>query len=197
VSNLHPRSIRTRAEILDVAWKLFAKKGSAVSMAEVAEAAGLTRQAVYVHFRSRGGLLVALVRRADERADIHAKFRRALAAKDSSERLTAFLDVWFDFVPTIHPVATTLMRARGDDPEAAAAWSDRMEELRVGFRSLAASLRRDGALASGWTAATAADFLWAGSSMQVWDLLAADCGWNAARIAKTLRASLAGSVLAR
>ena len=86
MSNLHPRTVRTRADILDVAWKLFAKKGSAVSMSEIADAAGLTRQAVYVHFRSRGGLLVALVRRADERADIYARFREALATDDPRER---------------------------------------------------------------------------------------------------------------
>jgi len=165
-------------------------------MAEVAEAAGITRQAVYVHYRSRGGLLVALVRRADERAAIYAKFRGALAVKDPARRLDAFLAVWFDFVPSIHPVAGTLMRARSDDPEAAAAWADRMESLRGGFRSLAASLRRDGALASGWTPATAADFLWAGSSMQLWELLAIDCQWSPAKTAKTLRASLAESVLA-
>ena len=196
MSNLHPRTVRTRADILDVAWKLFAKKGTAVSMAEVAEAAGLTRQAVYVHFRSRGGLLVALVRRADERADIYVKFRAALAEKDPVRRLDGFLGVWLDFVPSIHPVASTLMRARSEDPEAAAAWADRMESLRGGFRSLAASLRRDGVLAAGWTPAAAADYLWAGSSMQVWELLAIDLDWNAAKTAKTLRASLAKAVLA-
>jgi AcrR family transcriptional regulator len=195
VSNLHPRSVRTRTDILDVAWKLFAKKGEAVSMAAVADAAGLTRQAIYVHFRSRGGLLVALVRRADERADIHVKFRAALAEKHPAKRLDAFLGVWFDFVPSIHPVASTLMRARSEDPEAAAAWADRMESLRRGFLSLATSLRRDGALAAGWTPATAADFLWAGSSMQVWDLLVVDRAWSAAKTSKTLRASLARSVL--
>jgi len=193
---LHPRSVRTRAEILDVAWKLFAKKGEAVSMVEVAQAAGLTRQAVYIHFRSRGGLLVALVQRADERADIHAKFRKALAVKDPIRRLDAFLAVWFDFVPTIHPVATTLMRARSEDPEAAAAWADRMEELRGGYRTLTKSLRRDGALAEGWTIETSADYLWAGSSVQVWELLAVDRGWGASRSASALRKALAKAVLA-
>ena len=165
-------------------------------MAEIAEASNLTRQAVYVHFRSRGGLLVALVRRADERADIHAKFREALAQRDARRRLEAFLDVWFDFVPKIHPVAATLMRARSDDPEAAAAWNDRMNELREGFRSLAKSLQRDGALMDGWTAGTAADFLWASSSMQVWELLVVDRDWTPATTAKTLRRSLARAVLA-
>jgi len=109
---------------------VIAKRGTYVSMQEIAAAVGLTRQAVYVHFRSRGGLLVALVRRADDRADIHARFRHALQTEDPRRRLDAFLRVWFDFVPTIHPVASSLMRARADDPEAAAAWHDRMAALR-------------------------------------------------------------------
>src|SRR5689334_19178990 len=112
MSNFSPRSARTRADVLDVAWRVIAERGTHVSMQEIAAAADLTRQAVYVHFRSRGGLLVALVRRADDRADIHARFRRALEIADSRRRLDAFLRVWLDFVPTIHPVASSLMRAR-------------------------------------------------------------------------------------
>lgn len=196
MSNPHSRTVRTRAEILDVAWTLFAKKGTAASMAEVAEAAGLTRQAIYVHFRSRGGLLVALVRRADERADIHAQFRRALSTAKAADRLEAFLGVWFNFVPEIYPVASMLSRARADDPEAAAAWTDRMTALHHGFGSLATSLRRDGALAGGWTAPAAADYLWAGSSLPTWELLAITRGWGAAKTSKILRRTLAAAVLA-
>jgi len=195
VSNLSPRGARTRADILDVAWRVIAERGTHVSMQEIAAAADLTRQAVYVHFRSRGGLLVALVRRADDRADIHARFRHALQTGDPRRRLDAFLRVWLDFVPTIHPVASSLMRARADDPEAAAAWHDRMTALRRGFAILARSLRRDGALGSGWTVAHAADYLWAGSSVQTWELLAVDRAWGAARTSRVLRRTLAAAVL--
>ena len=187
--------MRTRADILDVAWRLLAERGTHVSMAEIAEAVGLTRQAVYVHFRSRGGLLVALVRRADARAEIHSRFAAALATPDARQRLDAFLRVWLAFVPTIHPVASSLMRARRDDPDAARAWADRMTALRHGFATLAASLRRDGALAAPWTARAAAEYLWAGSSVQTWELLAVDCGWGAAKTSKALRRSLAAAVL--
>jgi len=179
-----------------VAWRVFAERGTGVSMGEIADAVGLTRQAIYVHFRSRGGLLVALVRRADERTEIHAKFRAALANEDPRERLDAFLRVWFEFVPEIHPVASSLMRARGDDPDAAEAWADRMASLRRGFATLATTLRRDGALAPDWTAPAAADFLWASSSVQAWELLAIECGWGAAKTSKILRRTLASAVLA-
>ena len=36
-------------------------------MAEIAKAAGVSRQAVYLHFGTRGGMLMALVKRADRR----------------------------------------------------------------------------------------------------------------------------------
>ena len=179
-----------------MAWRVIADRGTHVSMADIAAAVGLTRQAIYVHFRSRGGLLVALVRRADDRADIHARFRAALRVDDPRRRLDAFLRVWLEFVPTIHPVASSLMRARADDPDAAAAWHDRMTALRRGFAILATSLRRDGALAPGWTAARAADYLWAGSSVQTWELLAVDRAWGAPRTAAVLRRTLAAAVLA-
>lgn len=196
MSNLSARSTRTRAGILDVAWRVLAERGTDASIGEIADAVGLTRQAIYVHFRSRGGLLVALVRRADERAGIHARFRAALATPDPRQRLDAFLRVWFDFVPTIHPVASSLMRARADDPDAARAWADRMAALRHGFAALARSLRRDAALAADWTAPAAADFLWAGSSLHTWELLAIDRGWGATKTSKILRRSLAAAVLA-
>ena len=64
------KSERSREEILDAAWDLIAVQGVAVSMAKIAAAVGMTRQSIYVHFGSRGGLLIALVRRADDRFDI-------------------------------------------------------------------------------------------------------------------------------
>jgi AcrR family transcriptional regulator len=157
----------------------------------------MTRQSLYVHFKTRGGMLVALVRRADEREDIHARFERALDLPDASNRLDAFLGVWFDFVPKIHPVARQLIAARDHDGEATAAWRDRMNDLRRGFLSLSRSLRREGALQAGWTAPSAADYLFAAASLQAWELLAVDCGWGLRKTSATLRRTLAGAVLAR
>lgn len=188
--------MRSRAAILDAAWKLIGERGLAVSMAEIGEAVGMTRQSIYVHFKTRGGLLVALVRRVDEREEIHARLLRAIELPDASERLDAFLVGWFDFVPKIHPVARQLIAARHHDVEAAEAWRDRMDELREGFLLLARSLQREGALRTDWTAPLAADYLWAGASVQVWELLAVDRGWGARKTSAMLRRTLARAVLA-
>ncbi|MDG1826246.1 MAG: TetR/AcrR family transcriptional regulator, partial [Henriciella sp.] len=55
---------------MDSAWDLVAKEGADVSLATIAKAAGISRQSIYDHFGSRGGMLIALVRRADDRLSI-------------------------------------------------------------------------------------------------------------------------------
>lgn len=196
MSKTNARTARTRAAILDTAWKLICDRGLEVRVADIAEAVGMTRQSIYVHFKTRGGLLMALVRRADERGDVHARFEAALEAPAPADRLAAFLGVWLDFVPKIHPVARQLIAASATDADARAAWQDRMDELRAGFHALAKSLRRDGALAPEWTAPQAADHLWVHSSVQVWALLAIDCGYGADKTARVMQRTLARAVLA-
>ncbi|WP_282607192.1 TetR/AcrR family transcriptional regulator [Pelagibius sp. Alg239-R121] len=194
MSNLK-RSERTRLEILDAAWDLIAQRGAAVSMSEIAAAVGMTRQSVYVHFGSRGGLLMALVRRADERFFIWEGFASAMEEADPAERLDAVLAVWLDFVPKIHPVATDLIRLRATDEDAAGAWSDRMSELLKFYRGLVSGLKKEDALAAHWSIPRATDYLWASSSVQAWDLLVRDRGWSEASAGKTIRSTIAGALL--
>lgn len=180
------KSDRTRSEILDTAWRLIAEEGADISVSKIASAVGLTRQSIYVHFGSRGGLLVALVRRADEREDIWRNFELALGAADAAARLRGCLNAWFDFVPKIHPVATDLIRLKGRDKEAATAWYDRMEELKSFYRARIEDLEKEEKLPPNWTVNTATDFLWTMTSVQNWDLLVRDCGWSQQEAANAL-----------
>lgn len=189
------KSDRTRVEILDAAWALIAEHGASISISDIAAAVGITRQSIYVHFGSRGGLLMALVIRADERADIETKFETALAVKGASARLAACLDVWFGFVPGIFPVARDLIRLRASDAEAAAAWDDRMSALRRMYGTLARSLKEDGALAPDWTPQRAADYLWVSTSVESWGLLTQERSWSATQTAATIKRSLALALL--
>lgn len=135
---------RTRAEILDRAWDLISTRGAEVSLAEIARAAGISRQSVYDHFGSRGGLLLALVRRTDERLDIKARSDKAFEIADPGLRLETAVEVWIRFVQEIYPVASDLIRLRTTDEDASAAWEDRMSELRDWLVILTGSLERDG-----------------------------------------------------
>jgi AcrR family transcriptional regulator len=171
------RTERTKAEILDSAWDLVAKEGADVSLATIAKAAGISRQSIYDHFGSRGGMLIALVRRADDRLSIKDGLFNAFSEKDPHTRLDKTVDVWLDFVKEIYPVATDLIRLRSTDPDAATAWSDRMSELRAWLLTLTKSFEKDQLLSQGWTAQSAAEYLWAGISVQSWEQLTIDCGW--------------------
>ncbi len=194
MSNLK-RSERTRLEILDAAWDLIADRGAAVSMAEIAAAVGMTRQSVYVHFNSRGGLLMALVRRADERFSIWEGFETAMEEEDPAARLDAVLKVWLNFVPRIHPVATDLIRMRATDEDAARAWEDRMSELLKFYRGMVTGLKKQGALAPDWSVPRATDFLWTSSSVQVWDLLVRERGWSETAAGQCIRRTICDSLL--
>ena len=189
------RSARTRRELLDAAWALIAERGAGVSMAEIAAAVGVTRQAAYVHFGSRGGLLMALVRRADERGRIFERFDEAMAVAEPAERLDTCLAVWLDFVVDIHPVALDLIRLRSGDADAAAAWEDRMADLLRLLGRLVESLAAQGALAPGWTTGAATDLVWATCSVQMWSLLVHDRGWGHDAASVALRQSAAVSLL--
>lgn len=57
----------TRSRILEVAWALVSERGTTggVTVAEIAAAAGVSRQLVYFHFENRAGLLAAMARHHD------------------------------------------------------------------------------------------------------------------------------------
>lgn len=194
MSNLK-KADRTKIEILDAAWDMIVERGAAVSLAEIAKVVGITRQSVYVHFGSRSGLLLALVRRTDDRLQIWESFETAIAEENPQVRLDAVLKAWLDFVPQIHPVATDLIRLRSTDPDAEAAWTDRMQDLHKFFRRLVSSLEEDSALAGSWTVDNATDYLWSTVSVQAWDLLVGDRGWTASEASDTIRETAKGVLL--
>lgn len=190
------KSERTREEILDQAWDLIAIHGAEVSLAEIAESVGLTRQSIYVHFGSRGGLLMALVRRADERFGIWHSFGTAMQTKGAETRLEACLEAWFEFVGRIHPVARDLIRLRTTVEAADNAWEDRMQELREVLRHLVQGLKKEGALAKDWTVSKAANYLWVGMSVQSWSLLVDDLGLSEKQAATILKQAISRALLA-
>src|SRR5919107_868965 len=68
---------RTRTRILEATWRLMEERsGQGVRMRDVAEAAGISRQAVYDHFGSRAELMVATARYGDEVRGLDERLRR-------------------------------------------------------------------------------------------------------------------------
>jgi AcrR family transcriptional regulator len=78
-----PKSARTRQQLLDVAGELFIERGyDAVSIHDIATGANLTKGAVYGHFRSKGQLLVEVIRWRLAERDHSEHAREAIAGSD-------------------------------------------------------------------------------------------------------------------
>jgi AcrR family transcriptional regulator len=168
----------TRARILDTAWKLVGERGvEAVTVADVAAAADVSRQLVYVHFENRAGLLVAMARRHDVRSGFAGRVAEAaaLAPVAALERL---LREWFAYLPEILPVARALEAAAVNGDEGGAAWRDRMDDLREVLAAAVDRVATDGRLTRGWTPATATDWVWARAQPSAFAHLVTDRGWS-------------------
>jgi AcrR family transcriptional regulator len=186
---------QTRADILDAAWDLISVEGADASLARIAKAAGITRQSVYDHFGSRGGMIMAMVRRVDERLEIKERLFTAFQEPNPHTRVKKTIDVWTAFVQEIYSVASDLIRLRATDRDAASAWEDRMSELRQWLLELAKTLKREGALQPHWTAKSASEYLWSSFSVQIWGLFTEDCGWTNNQARAVLRRTIPQNLL--
>ncbi|WP_126426869.1 TetR/AcrR family transcriptional regulator [Brevibacillus marinus] len=88
----------TRSKILAAANRVFARQGYAgATLDDVAEAAGMTKGAVYWHFASKNDLFLALCERslAQLLAGLPEQFRRVLTASDPPQAMSQLLAAEF------------------------------------------------------------------------------------------------------
>jgi AcrR family transcriptional regulator len=177
-----PITEKTRAAILDATWSLIAEKGRLdVNQAEIAAAAGLSRQSIYLAFGNRSGLLTAMARYKDTQSDHVVRMGRiSHAASATPDDFLRYIDVWLDYLPLIYPVGILLDAASLAEPDAAAAWDDRMRgALLAGLKRILGHLAREGHLARGWEPDRAAELVWSLIHPTAWRQLVVGCGWSA------------------
>lgn len=172
-------NVETRTRILDATVRILEEHGGrGVRMGDIAKAAGISRQAVYLHFASRAELLVAATRYLDEVLDVERRLAPSRAATSGAERLALYIDCWGHYIPEIYAVAKALLLAQDTDEAAAAAWNDRMLAMRDGCRAAIEALHSDGNLAPEWTPKRATDALWTMLLVPNWENLTVECGWS-------------------
>ena len=172
---------KTRTAILDATWSLIAdRKRLDVSQAEIAAAAGVSRQTIYLAFGNRTGLLTEMVRNKDIQSEHVARLVEISHAETASpDDLLRYIGIWFDYLPRIYPVGILLDAAALTDPEAASAWDDRMKgALLAGLKRILGHLAKGGYLAPGWEAERAAELVWSLIHPASWRQLVDGCGWS-------------------
>jgi AcrR family transcriptional regulator len=148
----------SEVRILDAALACL-RDGGGLTMAQVAEKAGLSRQAVYLHFPGRDALLAALQARQPPAPD----FEAAPSARAALALLVA-----------AQASADPALAALDETPDAAAARLARCRAVALRFQA-------EGALAPQLSLDAAADLLWSLTGPRLWDELTTGRGWSADR----------------
>lgn len=171
-------NLETREKIMRATWKLLEESGgSGVRMSDIAKAAGISRQAVYLHFPTRADLLTGTARYMDEARNID---ERLAASREATgvDRLDFWVEAWGNYIPEIHGVGRALIAMRDTDEAAAAAWNDRMQAVRHGCEAAVTALKSAGRLMPDYSVEQATDLLWALLSVEMWEKLRFECGWS-------------------
>jgi len=155
------------------------RRGVDVTLADVARAARVSRQALYLHFADRAELFVAVVRYADEQRGIAAAVRRIHDLPSGTAALREMAAMQATLNPTVWPLARLIDAVSRRDNAAERSWKDRLASRLQGCRAIVARLEKEGSLRSGLTTAVAADLLWTLTSLRTWEDLVLTRGWTA------------------
>ena len=191
------RRQETRVRILESACRLLVERGyHGVGMEEVARDAGVSRQAVYLHFKSKVDLLVAAAQHSDEVVGVPEILRLVREAKTPLEALDKGVEAYAAIDPHIYDIASVIYAARRSDEAAEAAWQDWMSFRRENIKQGMERLEEEGLLAQGWTVDEAADFAWALLSLHTYEYLVVERGWPIDQLIRRLQTALRSLLVA-
>ena len=187
----------TRERILQSTWTaLLDSSKPRVRMSDIANSAGISRQALYLHFANRTELLIETTRYIDRVKDVEQRLARSRSASCGLERLEAYVDAWVNYIPEIYGVANALMIMGVTDEDARLAWNGRLAAVREGCEAIVATLSREGRLSHRLSPPEATDVLCAHLSGETWQYLRDRPGWSQSRhvdgIGQTLQPLLRG-----
>ena len=187
----------TRYRLFEAARKLLLKRGfHGVGLEDIAEAAGVSRQAVYKsHFASKADLLLELVRHVHVAENLDSLVRPVFEAKTALETLEATIRASVKIEARVHELSLVLAAAAVSDDGAAAAWRDRMELKRGALRAAVSRLEAEGRLRRGWHIEQAVDVLDSLLSVDTYQRLVTERGWKQEELIQKVQELCAGAFL--
>jgi len=170
----------TRLRLLDAARELLVKRGfHGIGLEDIAQAAGVSRQAVYKsHFASKADLLVELVRHVHVAENLDELTRPVYAAQSGLAMLEETIRAIVKIETRLHDLAMVLSITALSDTDAAVAWRDRMEVKRGAFRAALSRLEAERRFNSAWKLDEAIDVLMTLVSVDAYQQLVVDRGWK-------------------
>ncbi|WP_327141329.1 TetR/AcrR family transcriptional regulator [Nocardia sp. NBC_01327] len=168
----------------------------ALTMAAVAERAGVTRRAVYLHFATRTDLVMALYRSLAETENLPESLQAVWDAPDAVSGLREWAAHLVRSHLRILAVLRAVEQAQHIDPDAAALWRFSQGNWLKGSRRVIERLAREGTLAPHLSIDTATDLLWALMSLDLLDRLAHQRRWSNKRLTEQLTTTFIATFVA-
>lgn len=171
----------TRQTILDAARAIFEAQGYySTGLETVAKKAGVSRQAIYLHFKSKDALLRALHQRINE-LHVAPAFARVWNAPSATHALDAWVVASAEAIPKFLHLANALSAGRHINADIDASWDAPMRGQYAQCQRLARWISNDGVLRPGITAKYAADMLWHYTHIHAYEGLVIERRWPVAR----------------
>jgi AcrR family transcriptional regulator len=186
----------TRTAILEAARVLFEEQGYfGAALEAVAKKAGVSRQAIYLHFDSKADLLTALHLHIYETDVVPARERHPIwTAPTALEALDAAIVADAQVTSRVWKIHEALIVARRHHREVDETLRPREEERYQELVRLARWLKKEGELPPKMRAETFADLWWGLASLGTFRNLVIERGWSVDRwtrwVHETIRAQL-------
>lgn len=177
---------QSRERILRAAWELLLQAGPQIRLADVAKRAGLSRQAVYLHFGDRAHLLLELLAWGDRSLELDELLAPVRDTSSAVEALDRIVEMHAAYSPRIDAIARALEADQDRDEAVAAALRDRLDVRREAHREVIARIAGEGLLADGWTIDSATDIFAAVTMLGPWRELTEACGWSTEQYANRM-----------
>jgi AcrR family transcriptional regulator len=172
------RSERTRKAILDTARRRLATPGDPARLDDIAKDAGVTRQTLHLHFRTRSALLLAAAQETDHVAEVEEQVAAIRACPDPVEALTMLVRFMVAYEPHVHGAAMAALRESAKDPDLHGIWEDRMDDRRKHIKHFIRRLKQEGRLKPGWSVQQITDAVWEISSPTSYEHLVIERRWS-------------------
>ena len=179
------RALVTRRRMLAAAYELFCESGYApVTMAAIAERAGVAVQTLHFTFHTKAELLAEVVRVYSSGADDPIPVmdrpwvRESLATPDPRRQLALTIEHGTEIYVRMAPLTRAIQSAASVDADVAELWDQTAIGRRAGMRRMVDGLAAKGGLAPGLTAERATDLIFVLQSHETFLGLTAGCGWT-------------------
>lgn len=186
----------TRRRIRQSARELFIDQGFAnTTVTQIADGAGVAPQTVYSTYKSKGGVVRAMLEDLEESAEQGEWEARISAEADPRRQLGLFVE----WIRTLFEVGAPIIRASNSalgDPDVRAMRSQGDANRLAGTTALSEHWNQGNALRPGIDPTDAAERLWLLTSPEVYMLATDDLGWSADTYQQWLTSVLERELLA-